>query len=158
MPSFSIRARRWLTPSHPSTALPRWRGWGRPRPTWCRSELGPSPDMAATVILWTSAPTCTVGTLSFLLCCLSLMVHCLSLLNEGSGLIAFTTGLIGIHYTCILSGSLIWLVVFIHVWACVLPSRWPTEVGTGPAATHHRLGLRWSGGRCCLGGYRRCLP
>lgn len=41
---------------------------------------------------------------------------------------------------------------------CVCVWRWPSEVGAGPAASHRGLGLRWSGGDCCHGGYRCCLP
>lgn len=49
-------------------------------------------------------------------------------------------------------------VIHLFVSVCGICSRWPSEVGAGPAASHHRLGLRGPGGHCCLGGYRCCLP
>lgn len=99
---------------------------------------------------------------SLLLYSLFLTICCYSFLNECSRSVVFMTALISSHYTCSTGHSLIPQVVVLALFtrAClrVLRPRWPSEVGAGPAASHHWLGLRGSGGHCCLGGYRRCLP
>lgn len=96
-PLLHFRARRCPTPSRPSTAQPRWKGWEPPRPTWCRSELALLLDTDATATPWTSAPAFTVRKTSLLL--LFLMICCYSFLNEGSSL-EVVIALISSHHTC----------------------------------------------------------
>lgn len=158
----SSRVRSCLTQSQPSTAQPRWTVWEQPPPTWCRSELAPWPDTDATATPWTSAPpawtvrppthTHTGARLTGDAWRFPVTLPT----NEGSGLTVVTANanwrLSQMKRPSFSLSSADVCCVCVCVW------RWPSEVGAGPAASHRGLGLRWSGGDCCHGGYRCCLP